>query len=249
VRSWGEPFKIIYDLQPLIAGAVGVRGKGRFHVPGQSLTRTMYREQIKEVLLERILDGAYEPGERIVETRVAREFGVSQGPVREALRELESLRLVVSEPFVGVRVRAVTLQELGEIYPVRSGLEEVAARTAALRLGGDVRAIEAELEAMRRVAATGDVHEFMLHDVQFHRLIVEGSGNRTLTELWTSLHVEARTMITYTRYGDLHAIAESHVPILEALRACDPEGASATLRHHFEYYARWVTVDAEVAGR
>jgi DNA-binding GntR family transcriptional regulator len=210
-------------------------------VPEQSLTRTMYREQIKEVLLERILNREYEPGERIVETRVAREFGVSQGPVREALRELESLRLVVSEPFVGVSVRAITPQELGEIYPVRSGLEEVAARTAAPRLGGDVHALEDELAAMRAVAPTGAVHEFMLHDVQFHRLIVEGSGNRTLRELWTSLHVEARTMITYARYGDLTAIAESHVAILDALRTGDAERASAALREHFEYYARWVT--------
>jgi DNA-binding GntR family transcriptional regulator len=209
-------------------------------VADQSLTRTMYRAQIKEVLLERILDGAYEPGERIVETRVARELGVSQGPVREALRELESLRLVVSEPFVGVRVRAVTPEELAEIYPVRSGLEEVAARTAALRLDGDVGHLEHELAEMRRIAATGEIHEFMLHDVQFHRLIVEGSGNRTLNELWTSLHVEARTMITYVRYGDLHAIAESHVSILEALRARDPERTAAALREHFEYYARWV---------
>ena len=56
-------------------------------VSEQGLTRTVFREQIKEVLLERILDGVYPPGERIVETRVAREFGVSQGPVREALRE------------------------------------------------------------------------------------------------------------------------------------------------------------------
>jgi DNA-binding GntR family transcriptional regulator len=232
-------------LQPLIAAPRRRLEKDRSYVPGQSLTRTMYREQIKEVLLERILNRVYEPGERIVETRVAREFGVSQGPVREALRELESLRLVVSEPFVGVRVRAITPRELGEIYPVRSGLEEVAARTAALRLGGDVGPLEDELAAMRRVAGNGDVHEFMLHDVQFHRLIVAGSGNRTLLELWTSLHVEARTMITYTRYGDLAAIAESHVPILEALRAGDPEGASAALREHFEYYARWVT-DPEV---
>ena len=206
----------------------------------QSLTRTMYREQIKEALLERILNGAYPPGERIVETRVAREFGVSQGPVREALRELETLRLVVSEPFVGVRVRAVSSEELGEIYPVRSGLEEVAARTAALRLDGDVRAFEREIEAMRRAAGTGDVHEFMPHDVQFHRLLVEASGNRTLNELWTSLHVEARTMITFIRYGDLHYIAESHLPILEGLRARDPEGTAMALREHFEYYARWV---------
>jgi DNA-binding GntR family transcriptional regulator len=209
-------------------------------VSEQGLTRTMYREQIKDLLLERIINGAYQPGERIVETRVAREFGVSQGPVREALRELESLRLVVSEPFVGVRVRAVTPQELGEIYPVRSGLEEVAARSAALRLDGDVAALEDRLDEMRRLASTGEAHDFMLHDVRFHRLIVEGSGNRTLTDLWTSLHVEARTMITYIRYDDLHAIAESHLPILEALRARDPEATSAALREHFEYYARWV---------
>ncbi len=201
----------------------------------------MYRDQIKDVLLERILNGVLQPGERIVETRLARELGVSQGPVREALRELESLRLVVSEPFVGVRVRAVTPAELGEIYPVRSGLEEVAARTAPARLGGDVRALEREIEAMRRIAPTGETHAFMLRDVGFHRLIVEASGNRTLVELWTSLHVEACSMITVIRHGDLHAIAESHVPILEAVRARDAERTAAALREHFEYYAHWVT--------
>jgi DNA-binding GntR family transcriptional regulator len=210
-------------------------------VPEQSLTRTVYREQIKEALLERILNGVYPPGERIVETRVAREFGVSQGPVREALRELESLRLVVSEPFVGVRVRAVSPEELGEIYPVRSGLEEVAARTAPLRLDGAVRPLEIEIDAMRRAADAGDVHAFMPHDLQFHRLIVEASGNRTLLELWTSLHLEARTMITFLRYGDLHFIAESHLPILHGLRARDPERTATALREHFAYYARFVT--------
>jgi DNA-binding GntR family transcriptional regulator len=213
-------------------------------VPEQSLTRTMYREQIKEALLERILNGAYPPGERIVETRVAREFGVSQGPVREALRELESLRLVVSEPFVGVRVRAVSPEELGEIYPVRSGLEEVAARTAPLRLDGELGAFDREIEAMRRAADAGDTRAFMPHDVQFHRLVVEASGNRTLLDLWTSLHLEARTMITFIRYGDLHAIAESHLPILHGLRARDPERTAAALREHFEYYARWVAEPA-----
>ena len=210
-------------------------------VPEQSLTRTVYREQIKDALLERILNGVYPPGERIVETRVAREFGVSQGPVREALRELESLRLVVSEPFVGVRVRAVSPEELGEIYPVRSGLEEVAARTAPLRLDGAVRPLEIEIDAMRRAADAGDVHAFMPHDLQFHRLIVEASGNRTLLELWTSLHLEARTMITFLRYGDLHFIAESHLPILHGLRARDPARTATALREHFEYYARFVT--------
>ena len=91
----------------------------------------------------------------------------------------------------------------------------------------------------------------MPHDVQFHRLIVEGSGNRTLIDLWTSLHVEARTMITFVRYGDLHYIAESHVPILDALRARDAELHAAALREHFEYYARGSRTDPgrPAAGR
>src|SRR5438105_15193550 len=58
------------------------------------LTRTVLREQLKEQLLARILDGEYEPGERLVETQIAKEFGTSQAPVREALRDLEALRLV-----------------------------------------------------------------------------------------------------------------------------------------------------------
>src|ERR687889_2658023 len=114
-----------------------------------AVNRAMLRDQIKDVLLERILDGYYSPGERVVETRVAEEFGVSQAPVREALRELEILRLVVSEPFRGARVREVTARELAEIYPVRAALEEVAARGAAAGLGGDVHHLEEEVAGMR----------------------------------------------------------------------------------------------------
>src|SRR3712207_2439277 len=89
-----------------------------------AVSRTVLRDQIKDALLQRILDGTYGPGERIVEIRVADEFGVSQAPVREALRELEILRLVVSEPFRGARVKVVRPEEVAEIYPVRAALEE-----------------------------------------------------------------------------------------------------------------------------
>src|SRR4051794_41901416 len=115
----------------------------------------MLRDQIKDAIVERILDGVYGPGERIVEIRVAQEFGVSQAPVREALRELELLRLVVSEPFRGARVREVTAEELAEIYPVRAALEEVAARGAAERMGGDVAGVQAAIDRMRTGAAAG----------------------------------------------------------------------------------------------
>jgi DNA-binding GntR family transcriptional regulator len=202
-----------------------------------SVTRVVLREQVKELILERILSGVYRPGERLVETRIATEFGTSQAPVREALRDLEILRFVESEPFRGSRVREVSQEELIEIYPVRAAIEEVAAREAASRLDGNVDALEAELDAMHDAADANDLHAEVEHDVSFHRLIVEASGNAILLETWLSLGIGPRTIITALRTGlDGHEIAERHRPVLEALRARDPEAAGAALRRHVEQY-------------
>ncbi len=95
------------------------------------------REQIREHILEGIVSGRWQPGERIVERRIAVELEVSQTPVREALRELESLQLIESAPNKGVRVRNLTADDLKESYPVRAGLEQVAAELAAGRLSED----------------------------------------------------------------------------------------------------------------
>jgi DNA-binding GntR family transcriptional regulator len=86
------------------------------------ISRTVLREQVKDLLLQRIASGELRPGDRIVETRVAAELGTSQAPVREALRDLELLRLVESEPFKGARVRGFGNAELVEVYPVRAAL-------------------------------------------------------------------------------------------------------------------------------
>jgi len=206
-----------------------------------AVMRRMLRDQIKDVIVERILDGVYGPGDRIVEIRVAEEFGVSQAPVREALRELELLRLVVSEPFRGARVREVSARDLAEIYPVRAALEEVAAHAAAPVFAGNVEPLTVELEGMRAAAGRGDVHDFIAHDVAFHRLIVEASGNDTLQDLWRSLHVDLRTTITLIKHvEDLAEAAEAHVPVLEALETGDAELAASVLRRHIESFAAWV---------
>jgi DNA-binding GntR family transcriptional regulator len=202
-----------------------------------AVTRTVLREQVKELLLERILGGEYRPGDRLVETRIAQELGTSQAPVREALRDLELLRFVESEPFRGARVRAISPHELAEIYPVRAAIEEVAARTAAVNLAGEVSALRIELAAMLDAAEEEDLHALVHHDVRFHRLIVEASGNRTLLDVWTSLRVEARTIITALTTGiDHHELAAKHEPVLAALAARDPDRAGNALRRHIEEF-------------
>jgi DNA-binding GntR family transcriptional regulator len=203
-----------------------------------TIGRTVIREQVTELLLERILAHHYAPGERLVQTRIAQELGISQAPVREALRELEMLRFIESAPFRGSWVREVSAVELNEVYVIRAALEEVAAREAAQRLGGDVSALEREIRAM---ATATDTRVQVEHDVRFHQLIVEAAGNSRLTELWASLQVEARTMITALRTGlDATQVAEMHQPIVDALRRQDAEAAGQEIRHHVQAFGQMV---------
>ena len=200
-----------------------------------SLTRTVLREQIRELLLERILKGELESGDRIVELQIAQELGTSQAPVREALRELQSLGFVEHEPYRGTRVRRITEEELAEIYPVRAALEELAAQEAASRLDGKVEELEREFEAMREAADRDDLQDLAAHDATFHRLIVEAAGNKVLLDTWRTLRVEARVVITALKTDvDLQELAELHRPLLEALREGSPEKAGGALRQHFE---------------
>ena len=206
-----------------------------------SLNRAVLSDQVKEILLKRILDGEYSPGDRLVEMHIAQEFEISQAPVREALRELEALGFVESEPYRGTRVRAVTKSELTEIYPVRAALEEVAARAAAVHLAGNVEALEAELEAMHAAAEKGDLYEEVQHDVEFHRLIVEASGNRVLQDMWRSLRIEARTLISVLKaHIGGYELTELHRPVLEALAEGDAEKAGSLLRNHVEYFGELI---------
>jgi DNA-binding GntR family transcriptional regulator len=214
------------------------------------LTRTVLREQVKDLVLERILDGTYRPGERLVETRIAQELGTSQAPVREALRDLELLRLIESEPFRGARVREVRPEELAEMYPVRAALEEVAALTACRRPAEERSALaaqlEAELKAMRAAARRGDLHAQVEHDAAFHRAIVEASGNQTLIEVWSSLGIHARTLATALTAGiEPKEIVEMHQPIVDAMKNGKPENVARILRRHVEQFGELLLKGAQ----
>jgi DNA-binding GntR family transcriptional regulator len=203
------------------------------------ISRTVLREQVKDLLLQRIASGELKPGDRIVETRVAAELGTSQAPVREALRDLELLRLVESEPFKGARVRGFGNAELVEVFPVRAALEELAAKEATKRLAGDVSGLEAEIDAMRDAARRGDINALVRHDIAFHRLVVEAAGNPILEQCWKSLGIEGP--ITITLYGtsvEPEEAAELHAPLIDAIRSGKPGAAGRAARRHVEAFAR-----------
>lgn len=215
-----------------------------------AISRTVLREQVKDILLQRIANGELKPGERLVETRIASELGTSQTPVREALRDLELLRMVESEPFRGARVRAFGDEELVEVYPVRAVLEELAAKEATKRLRGDVAALEREVDAMRTAACKGDLSALARHDIGFHRQMVEAAGNPVLEQCWKSLGVEGRITISlYGTYVEPEEAAERHAPILDAIRAGKPTAAGREARRHVEEFARIARRRAKAANR
>jgi DNA-binding GntR family transcriptional regulator len=215
-----------------------------------AIARTVLREQVKDVLLQRIVSGELEPGERLVETRIAQELGTSQAPVREALRDLELLRLVESEPFRGSRVRVLDEAEMLEVYPVRAALEELAARLAAENLEGDVSALEVEFDAMRDAARRGDTNALAQHDVAFHRLIVEAADNSVLEQCWKSLGVEGRITISlYGTYMEPERAAERHVQLLDAIRSQSAAAAGREGRKHVEVTAKLARSRMKSAGR
>src|SRR5271165_6639273 len=106
-----------------------------------SLQRDSMAERVKQDLLRRIMNGKLSPGARLVELQIAKELNTSQGPVREALCELEGLELVVTEPYKGTRVREVTAEDIREAYMVRAILEELAGQLAALHFRGSVASL------------------------------------------------------------------------------------------------------------
>src|SRR5216117_2176442 len=119
--------------------------------------RRVFREEIREKLIDDIISGRLAPGSRIVETRLAQQFGVSQAPVREALRDLELFGFVVCSPFRGTQVRKISTEDLLEIYPIRAALESVAAKAAATRIDeATLKHLDGLIAAMRKAARRND---------------------------------------------------------------------------------------------
>ena len=181
------------------------------------------------------MTGEYPPGSRSVETRVARAFGTSQAPVREALRDLEALGVVELTPFRGARVRRPTRDELLEAYGVRAELEALGARLALARLSNaDLAELGRYVDQMQQAAEARDPHEEALADARFHGRVIEIAGNRALERVWRTLEPFSRTYITLMVPGaDRKRIADLHPPVLKALRRRDADAAAEALRRHF----------------
>jgi DNA-binding GntR family transcriptional regulator len=202
-----------------------------------ALKRTCMRDRIRDVLVGRILDGTYAAGMQLKELTLAREFNVSQAPIREALRELEGSGLVVSERYRGTHVRGADLDEMRQSYELRATLE-VRAVELGIPVAEDILAyLEQQLDEMTAAVAQNDSEHYIDAALRYHRRLIEASGNRVFVIVWDSLHFDVRGRIALRRLVDkgqeLAPLIDMHRTLIEKVRAQDVAGATDAVRAIF----------------
>jgi len=192
------------------------------------------RDHIRLALLKRISEGVYLPGERLKEMALAQEFEVSQAPVREVFRELETLGLLVSEHYRGTRVREISSRETYDAYQLRGYLEEIAAQLISpAKLKDALESLHALQITMRRAARTGDADGFARANTLFHRGIVSLASNQTLLKVWDSLEIGMLSRLNLQKNEKkLRSLAEVHQPIVDSLKRGDLKQTGVLLREH-----------------
>ena len=195
-----------------------------------AVKKVCMRDHIREILVGRILDGTYPAGTQLKELYLAREFDVSQAPIREALRELEGSGLVSSERFRGTRVRGADFAEMRESYELRTMLEVRSVVLAAPYKPQLLADLAEYLREMDAAVKADDSEWYIDNALRFHRRLVESSGNRTFLAVWDSLLWDIRGRIALRRLAEmgksLKPLVSMHKTLLGRLRAQDVAGAS-----------------------
>ena len=198
------------------------------------LKRTCMRDVIRDTLVSRILDGTYPAGTQLKELYLAREFDVSQAPIREALRELEGSGLVASQRFRGTRVKGADFAEMRESYELRMMLEMRSVALAAPYAPELLDNLGEFLQGMDAAVKADDSEGYIDNALRFHRRLVESSGNRTFLGVWDSLLWDIRGRIALRRWAEqgrsLKALVSMHRALLVRLRAQDVPGATERVK-------------------
>ena len=211
--------------------------------------RTLW-EQVRDRLREDILAGRLEPGTELSEVALAREFGTSRGPLREALGRLGSEGLVTITPRRGAVVTQLSRDEFIAAYQVREALETLAVRLAVpLMRDAEIAHLRELCELMARAAREDEVRLFFDTNNSFHEALVRGSRNQKLHEVHRVLVGQMAPYLprSLELRGSLQQSVAEHEAILAAIDARDSDRAAELLAEHIEVPQRVLESDADQA--
>ncbi|MEI5036318.1 GntR family transcriptional regulator [Streptomyces sp. S1A(2023)] len=211
--------------------------------PAPIPSRTQY---VLEAIKHAILTAQLRPGQALVETELAAQFGVSKTPVREALKTLAGTGLVVMSQYKGVTVRLVDATMAREVYDVRLLLEPEALRRSITRGAS----LEAAQEALERADSAADTADRSLANRDFHRALYLPCGNPLLSRMLDEVRDQAALVSTvaWSAVPSWEREAAEHREILRLAVADDAEAAAGALHHHIASFVRRAFPDDEDGG-
>jgi DNA-binding GntR family transcriptional regulator len=197
------------------------------------------RERIYIKIRDDITYGRLFPGERLVESKLVEELEVSRGPIREALRQLESEGLIKFESNKGVSVRKLSVSEIEQIYNLRSVIESYAARLCAQKASKeDIAYLKKSHESLKIAAQKSDYHSWIHNNNLFHEFISENCGNIYLHQILSSLKrmVYQYFFSVVSIPGHFNSYIEQHESILRSMARNDGKMAAKYMELHIKTF-------------
>lgn len=191
------------------------------------------RSNIKDYIQQQIAEGVYLPGDRIVETKLARELNVSQAPVREAILELATMGLLEERPYSGTYVRNLSIAEIEDIFETRAFVEEYAARRAAKHATAEQ--LNQMEDILKEMDGNRELNRFVHLDMEFHSVVMDAAGSSALKRAWKILRMSEWTYlcaaITTVSLDDM---IKQHWNIFRLIKNCSAESAGAYMFLHIK---------------
>jgi Transcriptional regulators len=193
------------------------------------------RGKVFHQLQNDILNGLYQPGENLIETKLSEEYGVSRTPIREAIRQLELEGLVQSIPNKGAIVKGITAQDIEDIYAIRMLIEGLAARWAAEKITDEELAeLKEAVELEEFYTDKNDSSHLLRFDSKFHDIIFKASKSKPLMHTLSNFHhyIQRARNISLNDLGRARMVLEEHKAILKAIIERDAVKAEKLTTDH-----------------
>ena len=202
------------------------------------IRRTTYASMVGERIRSDIIDGTLPPGSQLNEVELATSFGVSRGPVREALQRLIQEGLLRSDPHRGAFVPVMSEEDIDDIYLAREALETAAVRkiTGTGRSGSAYKSLDRVVRAMRKAEEAGNWQAVASRDLDFHTELVSAAGSPRLERMFTTVISETRLCLGVLTgaYDARDDLVDEHRQISDLIRDDNTEAAVAVLKKHFD---------------
>jgi len=193
------------------------------------------RVKVFEILEDDILSGKLEPGDSLIETKLSEELGVSRTPIREAIRQLELEGLVKSIPNKGAVVLGVSIQDIKDIYAIRTLIEGLAARWAAEKITPEeIAALQESVELLEFYTGKNDMQHLQKFDSRFHEIIYDACKSNPLKKTLSSFHhyIKNARALSFQTPGRAKKALEEHKAILKAIMEGDSKTAEILACEH-----------------